>query len=203
LRPTIETTATTAPATAVAPKADCQTLKGRWLRPDGGYVLEVRSVDEGDQMEASYNNPGPMRGLNRSGTLRLAVLAMPLTGLLAGCFTPAPPAAAVLAGTWAVTVENAPDLKELLLTFDSSGNIQTVQYQIGSNAIITVPAPVGATSVENSTVSISVSFNTNTLAFNGTLDDANNVITGSLTTLIAVGDVTVTIDNGPTTLTKQ
>jgi hypothetical protein len=24
---------------------DFQTLKGRWLRPDGGYVLEIRAVD--------------------------------------------------------------------------------------------------------------------------------------------------------------
>src|SRR5512139_576077 len=25
--------------------SDFETLRGRWLRPDGGYVLEIRSVD--------------------------------------------------------------------------------------------------------------------------------------------------------------
>jgi len=132
----------------------------------------------------------------------MIVIAVPFVTLLSGCFPPPPPTS-VLEGTWKLTVEGAPDLRDLLLTFDSDGNIQTVQYQIGDNAIITVPAPIGATSVENDTVTISVTFNSNTLAFNGTLNDTNDIITGSLTTLITVGDVTVTIDNGPATMTKQ
>jgi hypothetical protein len=36
------------------------TLKGRWVRPDGGYVLEIRSVDAGGKMEAAYFNPKPI-----------------------------------------------------------------------------------------------------------------------------------------------
>ena len=32
-------------------------LKGRWLRPDGGYVVEVKSVDASGKMDASYANP--------------------------------------------------------------------------------------------------------------------------------------------------
>ena len=35
-------------------------LKGKWLRPDGGYVVEVRSVDDRGKMEASYSNPRPI-----------------------------------------------------------------------------------------------------------------------------------------------
>jgi type IV secretory pathway VirB10-like protein len=53
----IETTATATPAAAVAPKAEFQRLKGKWLRPDGGYVVEVRSVDAAGKMDASYSNP--------------------------------------------------------------------------------------------------------------------------------------------------
>ena len=56
--PPIETTAT--PAAAVAPKAEFQRLKGKWLRPDGGYVVEVKSVDDRGKMEASYSNPRPI-----------------------------------------------------------------------------------------------------------------------------------------------
>lgn len=34
-------------ATVVAPGSGFQALNGRWLRPDGGYVLEIRGVDAG------------------------------------------------------------------------------------------------------------------------------------------------------------
>jgi len=33
------------------------TLRGRWLRPDGGYVLEIRSIDSKGKIEAAYFNP--------------------------------------------------------------------------------------------------------------------------------------------------
>jgi hypothetical protein len=37
------------------------TLRSRWLRPDGGYVLEIRSVDEASgNLEAGYLNPRPI-----------------------------------------------------------------------------------------------------------------------------------------------
>ena len=35
-------------------------LVGRWLRPDGGYVMEIRSVDSGGRMDAAYFNPRPI-----------------------------------------------------------------------------------------------------------------------------------------------
>lgn len=38
-------------------KPDFQKLKGRWLRPDGGYIVEVANVSSGGAMEASYFNP--------------------------------------------------------------------------------------------------------------------------------------------------
>jgi hypothetical protein len=37
-----------------------QLLKGRWLRPDGGYVLEIQNVKPDGQMEAAYFNPRPI-----------------------------------------------------------------------------------------------------------------------------------------------
>ena len=36
-------------------------LVGRWLRPDGGYILEVRSVSPEGAVDASYLNPRPIR----------------------------------------------------------------------------------------------------------------------------------------------
>ena len=35
-------------------------LNGRWLRPDGGYVLEIRSVDASGKIDAAYLNPRPI-----------------------------------------------------------------------------------------------------------------------------------------------
>jgi hypothetical protein len=58
--PAVETRATTTPSVAAAPKADFQKLKGKWLRPDGGYVVEVKTVEDSGRMDASYFNPGPI-----------------------------------------------------------------------------------------------------------------------------------------------
>jgi hypothetical protein len=32
-------------------------LRGRWVRPDGGYVIEVRDAQAGGRVEAAYFNP--------------------------------------------------------------------------------------------------------------------------------------------------
>ena len=37
-----------------------QTLNGRWLRPDGGYILEIRAVDPSGKIAAVYLNPKPI-----------------------------------------------------------------------------------------------------------------------------------------------
>jgi hypothetical protein len=35
-------------------------LPGRWVRPDGGYVISIRSVDANGKLDASYANPNPL-----------------------------------------------------------------------------------------------------------------------------------------------
>jgi hypothetical protein len=35
-------------------------LKGKWLRPDGGYILEIRNAAPDGKMEAAYFNPRPI-----------------------------------------------------------------------------------------------------------------------------------------------
>lgn len=57
-QPPTEVIATAAlPAAAGPSKADFQKLKGKWLRPDGGYVLEIRAIRETGKLDASYLNP--------------------------------------------------------------------------------------------------------------------------------------------------
>lgn len=56
----------TAPTTAPAPAASIpaelrQRLLGRWLRPDGGYILTVKEVTAAGAVTALYNNPNPIK----------------------------------------------------------------------------------------------------------------------------------------------
>jgi hypothetical protein len=41
-------------------EADLQGLVGDWRRPDGGYVLQVRSVAADGAVDAAYFNPKPI-----------------------------------------------------------------------------------------------------------------------------------------------
>lgn len=50
---------TTQPAVA-ATHPEFQKLIGKWLRPDGGYILEIRSVTSDGKLEAGYFNPRPI-----------------------------------------------------------------------------------------------------------------------------------------------
>ena len=47
-------------ATTPIPKADFRKLKGKWLRPDGGYVLEIKAAADSGILDASYVNPQPI-----------------------------------------------------------------------------------------------------------------------------------------------
>ena len=56
-----------------------QRLIGRWLRPDGGYVLEIRSVHSDGAVEAAYFNPRPInvaeaKAEENQGRLKLVVI---------------------------------------------------------------------------------------------------------------------------------
>jgi len=42
------------------PTVEFNKLIGRWLRPDGGYVIEIRNISSGGKMEAAYLNPRPI-----------------------------------------------------------------------------------------------------------------------------------------------
>jgi hypothetical protein len=37
-----------------------QNLVGRWIRPDGGYLIEIRNVDSSGLLQAAYFNPRPI-----------------------------------------------------------------------------------------------------------------------------------------------
>jgi hypothetical protein len=41
-------------------KSGFEALEGRWLRPDGGYIIQIRSVDGSGKIDAGYFNPRPI-----------------------------------------------------------------------------------------------------------------------------------------------
>ena len=52
----------TAAVTTSAGNIDASILKGKWSRPDGGYILDIRSIDlSSGKMEAAYFNPNPIK----------------------------------------------------------------------------------------------------------------------------------------------
>ncbi len=57
--PTSSATATTTPAPAAA--ANGAKVKGRWLRPDGGYILAITAIEADGRAEAGYFNPNPIK----------------------------------------------------------------------------------------------------------------------------------------------
>jgi len=42
-------------------KIDEQRLIGRWFRPDGGYVLELKEIKKDGNLKAAYFNPQPIK----------------------------------------------------------------------------------------------------------------------------------------------
>ena len=46
--------------TAGRAAAGVQALHGRWLRLDGGYILDIRAIDALGTIEAVYLNPRPI-----------------------------------------------------------------------------------------------------------------------------------------------
>jgi hypothetical protein len=51
------------------PSAEFEQLKGKWERPDGGYILEIRGVEIDGKMDAGYFNPSPIK-VSRARTYR-------------------------------------------------------------------------------------------------------------------------------------
>ena len=41
-------------------ESDFGVLPGRWVRPDGGYVITIKSVDAAGKLDAAYANPSPL-----------------------------------------------------------------------------------------------------------------------------------------------
>ncbi len=73
-----EASGTNVSTTASSVRPEFTKLVGKWERPDGGYVLEIKSVDSSGKVEAGYYNPAPINvsraaALRESGTTKVFV----------------------------------------------------------------------------------------------------------------------------------
>ena len=64
-----------ASAPAAGQVSDFALLEGAWVRPDGGYVIAIRSVAPDGELQAMYFNPNPLpfaqaRASREGGSLR-------------------------------------------------------------------------------------------------------------------------------------
>jgi hypothetical protein len=47
-------------AQIVQSKSDFDVLPGRWIRPDGGYTIVIKGVDNSGRLDATYFNPNSL-----------------------------------------------------------------------------------------------------------------------------------------------
>ena len=56
--------------------SDLTILKGRWVRPDGGYVIDIKNFNPSGKLEATYSNPNPIAVSKAEATAEAGVLKM-------------------------------------------------------------------------------------------------------------------------------
>lgn len=127
---------------------------------------------------------------------------------LTGCNIFAPPAAAVLEGTWTATFDEPGDLEgiEVLLTFDGNGQLVSIEAESeeGGTAGLDVD-DASTTEVDGSSVTITIPVAGGTTVFEGTLSEDENTIDGSLSKELELpsGDLDITLPGNDLTLGRS
>jgi hypothetical protein len=153
-----------------------------------------------------YKEDGPM-GSAKARSVLLVALLITFLSLLAGCVALTipglePPAEAVLAGTWAL-IQNADQaLSETFWVFDDNGNLVEMRTKMGPVEITRQAGPA-STSVEDSHVIIQLGTDLGNMSFDGTFNEDQSRIEGSLSTQMSWLGTTIRIDGGSATLVKQ
>lgn len=135
----------------------------------------------------------------------LIAICVSLTGAV-GCW-PWPMSWALLEGTWKLVPDEGSrsPVTEYYLTFNASGELAEVSYAVADHATVTWDNPPASVSVNGDVVTIAATHGGSGLVFEGTLDSAKapTRAEGALTLNMAVGDITVSLDRGQASLTKE
>jgi hypothetical protein len=57
------------PASTRPPPPSFEILQGRWMRPDGGYLIVIKGIDSAGKVDAAYFNPSPLPFSKSDATL--------------------------------------------------------------------------------------------------------------------------------------
>lgn len=131
-------------------------------------------------------------------TLACGLILLVGVGACGVTFVSTPPPEAVLAGAWKVAFVPDTGLDETLI-FDANGRLSERRIKVGTTTVSQTDVH-RLTRVTGNAVHIETSDNN---VFDGTLNDAKNVISGDYSTIIVAGGTTISNDNGLATLTKQ
>jgi hypothetical protein len=132
--------------------------------------------------------------------LGLALLSSIMVIVGGCCLTPVE---SVLTGNWSLTLNDNTevDWPATVLIFDTDGQISEIQFTLSGQAYATT-YPDSTTTVDGSTVTIKVFTDQGTLTFVGTLSEDEQTVTGTLTTALTFGNVTITLPGVSATLTR-
>jgi hypothetical protein len=122
-----------------------------------------------------------------------------LIGGCASCFPP--PNEAILAGNWSLTTDVSSDLPATVLFFDSLGQLTKIEFTLDSGVVVGT-SPASVVTVTGSTVAINILIGQGSINFLGTLDEAQNVATGTLNAALTLGGATITLPGVDATLTR-
>jgi len=137
--------------------------------------------------------------------LSLLIAAGVILAGIGGC--PLPSGDTVLEGTWEVVPDEGFDgpLANLFITFDRSDQLSDVSYRFTNGATVTWHHPEGSTSVDEDTIDVTCTVGGNGFTYNGTLDSitAPTSADGALSLNLAMGNLSVSMPQGPATLIRQ
>ncbi len=142
-----------------------------------------------------------------SSSCRVLVIALVIAAG-AGAMLPAcvglqlPGTQSVLLGRWKLEQASDDQLSETFWTFDALGRLVEIEI-VTEDVTIEQTIRSSTTTIEGDEVTIQTGTAGNNWSFTGTLNEEENVITGKLTTTFSFLGITVNIDNGDATLTKQ
>lgn len=128
-----------------------------------------------------------------------------LVGLLKACCPIPPiPSDSPIAGTWEFsTTANTAAPVQLLIEFDTRGDVVWVLYKVGTAPTVIDENAQGSTAVNGSSVSMNLSFGNdffNTFVFTGNLETPARRMSGRATLRIREGGTTINLQSVPATL---
>ena len=135
----------------------------------------------------------------------LLIAASVLLGGIGGC--PRPSDDSLLEGVWEVVPANGfnEPLAKLFITFNEGDQLSEVSYTFTSGVSVTWRDPDGSTSVDGDTIHVTCTVGGNGFTFDGTLNSTTAPVSadGALSVNLTMGNLSVSMPQGPATLVKQ